>query len=86
MNVSTGWVGRVGDRGAVVGAVLAGGEDEHVVAMDMHGMGNRGFVFDHDADACVGAEIVHVPFWWKSVRVVAVIGEIEDWTVVVGTE
>lgn len=73
----------VDDRGAVPGP-CALVQQVHVVAVHVHGMGERRLVVDDDAEAGVGAEVVDVP-----VRVegcVAGVDLFEDWGVVVGSE
>lgn len=55
-------VGRVGDGGAVPGAE-AFGEDPHVVAVEVHGVGVRDVVVEDYAYGGVGAGVVEVPFW-----------------------
>lgn len=78
-------VGRVGD--APVPGAGPGGEDEHVVAVQVHGVvGDGDVVVDEEADGGVGAEVVDVPFWVLWVGDVARVREEEDRVVVVCAE
>lgn len=60
--------------------------DEHVVPVQVDGVGEEARVGHVDADARVGAEVVHVPLRAVRVRVVAQVGEQQDGLVVVGAE
>lgn len=64
----------------------AGGEDVHVVAVQVHGVRGGVVVPDVDADAGVGLEVDDIPFGVVGVRVVLLLGEEEDGIVVVALE
>ena len=49
-------------------------------------MGSWARVGQQEAHGRVGAEVVDVPFWGVGVRVVAHVGEKQDWLVVVCAE
>lgn len=46
------------------------GQDEHVVAVDVHWVAYWSVVVEDDADGAVGAEVVDVPFGGEGVVVV----------------
>lgn len=75
---------RVGDR-SVPGAE-AFRQDPEVVAVEVHGVRERGAVADDEADGGVGAEVVHVPLGVVGVGGVAEFCEKEDRVVVVAAE
>jgi len=83
LHVAPLWIGGVGD-GLAVPVTGPFVQDEHVVAVEMHGMGDGGGVVDDDADRRVGAEVLDVPF--GGIGEVALIGEEEHGVVVVCTE
>lgn len=60
------------------------GEDEHVVAVEMHWVRSRSGVIHDDADGGVGAEVLGVPLRW--VCEIAFVCKEEDWIVVVCAE
>lgn len=63
------------------------GEDEHVVAVQVHGVRGRGAVVgDEPVGGGVGGEVVDVPFGGGWVGGVAGVGEEEDGVVVVAAE
>ena len=59
-------------------------KDLHVVSVQMHGVRCGGWVVDYDANGSVAAEVSNVPF--IGVGEISLIGEGEDWTVIVCTE
>ena len=76
-------VGRVDD--IPVPSVVADLEDAHVVAVDVHGVGDvDDAVVDDEADRLVGAEVVDVPF--GLVAEVSRVGLVEEGVVVVAAE
>lgn len=85
LDVSALRVRRVHDRRAVPGSG-AGGEDEHVVAVEVDGVGGRDGVVQDDTDAGVAAVVVDVPLRVRGVGVVADVAEKEDGVIVVCAE
>ena len=63
------------------------GQDEEVVAVQVHGVGGEGdVVVDDEAHGGVGAEVVDVPLRVVRVGGVALVGEEEDGIVEIGAE
>jgi hypothetical protein len=61
-------------------------QDKHVVAMQMHGMGQGCGIGDDNANGGVGAGVVDVPFGVHGVGSIARLSEQQDGVVVVSTE
>jgi hypothetical protein len=67
-------VTRVDDAGPIPGA-SAFRENEHIVAMEMHGMSSRSLVVDDEAYGFIGTNVVDVPLWVGRIRCVSTLGE-----------
>ena len=85
MGIATLGVLRIDDGDAVplTGPVV---EDPEIVPVEMHGVGVGVIVPDVDTDGGVGAEVYDVPFGVVGVGVVFLLGEEQDWVVVVAVE
>lgn len=73
LHITTLGVGGV-DNGSVPSAEALI-EKEHVVAVEMDGVGGESRVVDHDSDRGVGTEVVHVPLRRVGIRVIAQVRE-----------
>jgi len=78
LHISTLGIAGVRDSGSVPNSATDM-HDLHVVAVEMHGMGDWCGIVDYDADGGVAAEVFDVPFW----LVGEVYGECEEDKVVV---
>ena len=74
------------DNAAAVPGAHAFVQHVHVVAVQVHGVRDRGGVFDDEAHRGRGARVVDVPLRVVGVGCVAGVGEQEDGRVVVGAE